>query len=250
MTPAPRRSIALVRRIIVGVIIGAFGLAAIGGIVVLLGAELGSAAGRVLGTTVIVGAFSVAVLCCAALAGRRLQVFGMVGAAISAIAALLVIWVIWYEGPWGDFVEGLFRVMWTAVAASVAFALASLLLLLADRTRSAVRVGLIVTLGLFGLVLAMIIIVIWWPDAVDREVFPRALGISAILAALGAVVVPVISLLMPERSAARLSAASVERIGMEAARLGVTSDELIERLLPGDSPTDAPSPPPPYIPQP
>lgn len=231
MTTAPRRGIAIARRVIVAVIIVAFGLAAIGGIIVLLGAELGATAGRVLGTTAVVGAFSVAVLCCVALVGRRLQIFGMVGASVSVIAALLVIWVIWYDGAWSDFWDGLLRTMWTGVAASVALALASLLLLLADRTRPAVRIGLWVTLALFAVVLGMIVFLIWWPEAVDSEIFPRVLGIASILAALGAVVVPVISLLMPEKRVAALSPSSVDRLAATAAREGVTPDELVDRLL-------------------
>lgn len=231
MTAAPRPGIAVARRVIVGVIVVAFALAAIGGIIVLLGAELGATAARVLGTTAVVGAFSVAVLCCVALIGRRLQAFGMIGAAVSVIAALPVIWVIWYDGPWGDFWEGLLRTMWTAVAASVALALTSLLLLLADRTRSAVRIGLVVTLALFAAVLGMIVFLIWWPEAVDSQVFPRVLGITSILAALGAIVVPVISLLLPEKRAAVLSPSSVHRLGAAATREGVTPDELVDRLL-------------------
>jgi len=65
----PRTSVSRLRRIVVAVIVVAFTLAAAGGIVVLLGGDLGETAGRVIGTTATVGAFSVAVLCCAALLG-------------------------------------------------------------------------------------------------------------------------------------------------------------------------------------
>lgn len=243
------------RRVIVIVIIASFGIAALGGIVVLLGAELGDTAARVLGTTAIVGAFSVAVLCCAALVGRSLQAFGVIGAAVSVVAAVLVIWMIWYRGDYGDAWEALMRFTWTAVAVSAGFALASLLLLLADRRQSAVRIGLAVTLGLFGVVLAMVVYLIWWSDTVDDEVFPRVLGIAAILAALGAVTVPVLSLLLRDRPArGGLSAHAVARIEAAAAQRGLHPDALVDRLLaaepPAPLPPASPSPSPPVPPLP
>ncbi|MET0735087.1 MAG: hypothetical protein ABWY55_05505 [Microbacterium sp.] len=239
---APRARVSTLRRVIVGVIIVSFGLAAIGGIVVLLGGSLGTAAGRVLGTTAVIGAFSVAVLCCAALAGKRLQVFGLVGAAVSVVAAALVVWVIWvpgFSGPGWDF---LFRTMWTAVAASAAFALASLLLLLADRRQAAVRIGLAITIVLFAVVLGMVVYLIWWGDTIRGDSFARVLGVFAILAALGAVVVPVISLLLRERPAETLSARARERLEAEARQRGITADELVDELLGAALPAAAPAP--------
>lgn len=232
MTPdaaGPRRTASLLRRVIVAIIVVSFGLAALGGIVVLVSGSLDETSARVLGTTAVVGAFSVAVLCCAALAGRRLQAFGLVGAAVSVVAALLVVWAIWSDGSIGD---GFWNILWTTVAMTAAFSLASLLLLLADRRRAAVRVGLTVTLALFAIVLAMVVFLIWWPESVDDEVFPRALGIAGILAALGAVVVPVISLLIRDRSSAGgLAPASLARLDAEAARRGVSTERLVDDLL-------------------
>ncbi|MDN3495533.1 hypothetical protein QL996_06310 [Planococcus sp. APC 4015] len=232
--PAPRSVLSTLRRVIVAVIVVSFALAAIGGIVVLLSGSLDETAGRVLGTTAVIGAFSVAVLCCAALAGRRLQTFGMLGAAVSVLAAILSIWAIWSGGYLGD---GFYQSLSTAIAATAAFSLASLLLLLADRRQTAVRVGLTITLALFAVVLAMVVYLIWWSDTVDDEVFPRALGIAGILAALGAVVVPVISLLLRDRPAvAGLPPASVARLEAEAARRGVTLERLVDELLDGAAP--------------
>ncbi|GAA3759353.1 hypothetical protein GCM10022240_09950 [Microbacterium kribbense] len=226
------RPLTLLRRTIVTLIIVAFGLAAIGGIIVLLGAELGDTALRVLGTTATVGAFSIAVLCCAALLSRPLRAVGVVGSIIAVLGAGLAVWQIWYDGEYGAAWENLMKVTWTAIAATVALSLASLLLLLADRRRSAVRVGLAVTLVLMAVVLGMIVWLIWAADTVDDQIFPRVLGVSSILAALGAVVVPVLSLLMPDVRRAGLSRATVDRIEAEAQRRGVTPDELVVGLLP------------------
>lgn len=231
-TPTPRQPVRMLRRVIVTVIIVSFGLAALGGIIVLLGGSLGPEAGRVLGTTAVVGAFSVAVLCCAALVGRRAQIFGTIGAMIAVLAAIGVVWMIWYEGDYGDLWLVVTRVVWTGVALSVAFAFASLLLLLADREQAAVRIGLAATLFLFGVVLAMTIYAIWWSDTIEGDAFGRVLGVFAILAALGAVIVPVVSLLLRSpRPRAGMSDASRARIEAEAARRGMTADDFVEWLL-------------------
>lgn len=234
----PRRgTVSMLRRVIVWIIIVSFGLAAIGGIVVLVGVPLGDEAGRVLGTTAVVGAFSVAVLCCAALIGRRLQAFGVVGAIVSVASAVLVIALIWYRGDGGGGLwDAFLRLNWTGVAASAAFALAALLLLLADRRQEAVRIGLIATLALFAVVLAMTIYAIWWSDTVSGDAYARVLGVFAILAALGAVVLPVMSLLLRDRAVSGLSEASLALLRAEAARRGVTVDALVDSLL--GSPAD------------
>ena len=114
-----RTPVSLARRIIVAVIVISFSAAAISGIVVLLGAELGPTAWRVLSTTSVVGAFSVAVLCCVSLLGRRLQTFGYIGAGVSVIAAVLVLVAVWGQPSWES--EGFWDSLWTAVAASVGF---------------------------------------------------------------------------------------------------------------------------------
>ena len=157
------------------IIVVSFGLAAIGGITVLLGGSLGEPAGKVLATTAIVGAFSVAVLCCASLLGRRLRAFGFAGVVISLATLAWSLVMLW--GADGlSFDEVMWKLLGTGIALTAASALASLLLLLADRRRPVVRVGLWVTLGLFAIVVAMVIYLIWAGD-VDSDVFPRALGI-------------------------------------------------------------------------
>ncbi len=124
------------------------------------------------------------------------------------------------------------KLTWTGVALTVAFAFASLLLLLADREQAAVRIGLVITLVLFAIVLAMTIYIIWWAETIDSDVYGRVLGIFAILAALGAVVVPVVSLLLrAPRPNDRLSEASRAMLEAEAARRGITADEFVARLV-------------------
>lgn len=252
-----RTPVSLARRIIVAVIVISFSAAAISGIVVLLGAELGPTAWRVLSTTSVVGAFSVAVLCCASLVGRRLQTFGYVGAGVSVVGAVLALVALWGQPTWEA--EGFWDALWTAVAASVAFSFASLLLLLADRRRTAIRVGLIVTLALFAIVFVMVVAPIW-TDEYGGELYSRVLGIVSILAALGAIVLPVLSLLLRERPAdprgephdATVSPASLAMLRAEAGRRGITPDELVDHLLRSASfePPPAYEPPSAYEPPP
>lgn len=232
-----RTAAMLARRIIVAVIIVSFSIAALSGIAVLLGSELGPTAWRVLTTTSVVGAFSVAVLCCVSLVGRRLQAVGYIGAGISVVAAVLVLVAVWGEPAWEG--QVFWDSLWTAVAASVAFSFGSLLLLLADRRRLIVRVVLVVTLALFAAMLLMVVVPLW-TDEYGGEAYSRTLGILAILAALGAIVLPVLSLLLRDRvhdtadvagTAPELSAASYEHLRAEAARRGMTPDELVESLL-------------------
>lgn len=234
-----------VRRIMVWVIVASFGLAAISGIVVLLGGDLGDAAARVIATTALVGAFSVAVLCCLSLVGRRVQIFGFVGAAASLLTLLLSLVMLWAQDVlFGDLV---FQWLWTGVSATAAASLASLLLLLADRQRSAVRVGLAVTLALFAVVLLMVWYLIWLSDTIQGEGFARVLGIAGILAALGGIVVPVLSLLLRDApavnaevdastpSTAGISPELTQRLIAEAARRGVSVEALVAPVLDADS---------------
>ncbi|GAA2005277.1 hypothetical protein [Microbacterium ulmi] len=232
MTGLPlHRRVTALRRALVAVIVVSFGLAAVLGIVVLLGAELGVLAGRVLGTTSVVGSFSIAVLCCAALLGRRGQSVGLAGVVVSVLTAALVVWVIWDEALRSAAWDPVFRVMWTGVAASAAFALASLLLLLGDRRRGTVRIGLATTLALIAILLGLTIWAIW-ARSIEWQIFQRVYGIVAILTALGAVVVPVLSLLLPDgRPGGGLSRELAARLAAEASRRGMTVEELVAPVL-------------------
>ncbi|NLG63618.1 MAG: hypothetical protein GX539_15375 [Candidatus Cloacimonetes bacterium] len=230
MTDQPARSTAtLLRRIVVGLIIASFGLAAVLGIIVLLGFPLGDSTGRVLLTTAIVGLFSVGVLCCASLLGRRTQVFGIIGAVVTALTGAFIVWMIWAD--FFHFEDVFFRAMWTGVAASAGFALSSLLLLLVDRRRPVVRVTLWITLILIGLLFVLTMFSVWIPEF-DWDNLIRVYGILAILVALGAIVVPVLSLLLPDTSRAALPHELAERLVAEAAAQGITVEQLVAPVLP------------------
>lgn len=243
MTADTTKRVTVLRRVLVWLIVASFGIAAVLGIVVLLGVEIGDTAGRVLATTATVGAFSVAVLCGATLLGRPAQAVGVAGVIVSILTAGFSVWLIWDDGLhyWDG--DGVLRTLVTGISATAALALASLLLLLSRRRRPAVRMGLTATLVLLALLLALTLYLTWATN-VDDEIFPRVYGIVAILTALGAVVVPVLSLLLPDAAAtapssldpASLDPALVARLQHAAARRGVTVEELVAPVLaePGD----------------
>lgn len=237
---APRIEFPRLRRVIVWVIVIAFGIAAIGGIIVLLGGSLDETSGRVLATTATVGGYSVAVLCCAALGGRRLQWFGFLGVAITLVTAILSIILIWADYVWNDGWDLIWRSMWTGLTLTAAWSLASLLLLLADRRRTAVVWGLRVTLALFVPIVGMVIYLIWLREGYPGEWFPRTLGVFGILAALGAITVPVLSIVLPDTrpapeappvDGAGLDPTLAARLIAEADRRGITVAELVAPVI-------------------
>ena len=68
-------------RLVTTLVIGSFSVAALLGIIALLGGgELGETEGHVLLTTVIVGVESIAMLCYLAVSGRPTAIVGLVGA--------------------------------------------------------------------------------------------------------------------------------------------------------------------------
>lgn len=233
--PGVRRVIVL-RRTLVWLIVASFGVAAVLGIAVLLAGELGETANRVLVTTVTIGAFSVAVLCGATLLGRPPQAVGIAGVVVSILTAGYFTALIWNGSSMRDWGDGL-RLQLTGVAATAALSLASLLLLLGGRRRPFVRVGLLVTLGLIALLLALTVYLVWSDESGDA--FMRLYGIVAILTALGAIVVPVSSLLLPDTSRPHASGVDpvlAARLTAAAERRGITMAELVAPVLAADEP--------------
>ncbi len=243
------------RRWVVGAIIASFSIAALGGIVVLLSGTWSDTAGKVLGTTALTGLFSVAVLCGVALLGKALQWFAWVTIVISITTLVVLLSQLWNDFAGGEYI---FKFNVTLCVLTAACAVASLLLLLIANDRQSVRLLLWVTISLIGVGVILSLLPVWQEEIGDQESYWRIIGVVWILAALGTVVLPVMSLLLrrtaqtdqqqidqqqgvqqqgvqqhsPSFALATLSPASVERIEAVAKAQGVTADELIERLLP------------------
>lgn len=185
------------RGAIYGIIIS-FSAAALVGIVALLGGDFGETQGRVVLTTVLVGAFSITALCHLAVADRAMRVVAAVGLLASAaglVFGLVLIWRDWDAPGFDDWL----RAFATAGILAVSVAHANLLLLLAGRRRRVIRVGLALTLVAIAVVAVMLILPILTDGDIpgpDGELYWRVAGIVGILDALGTVVVPVLAIFL------------------------------------------------------
>ncbi|MDN6380219.1 MAG: hypothetical protein L0K10_14955, partial [Brevibacterium aurantiacum] len=126
-------------------IVPTFSLAALGGIIVLLGDIESEIAYQVLATTALTGVFSVATFCGATLIGRRGKQFGVITIGLAVLALALALWFVWAEPydvdlPW--------KLLVTACLLSACTSVASLILLLVSNRSWTVRIALSITLCL------------------------------------------------------------------------------------------------------
>jgi uncharacterized membrane protein YwaF len=221
----------------VWIIVISFSLAAIAGILVLLGATLGETAYQVLATTSVVGGYSVLALCCAVLLGHRLQSVGVAGVAVVTVSLAFSLGAIWMPDFWRW--DGSWRGVVTGIVISIGTALVSLLMLLADSEIRAVRVSLWITVGLVIALAVCILLPIWGMQTGD--LYTRSVGILSILSALGAILSPVLALVLRGRNARTAVPASVLRtLVNEAGRRGVTIEQLVREAFPEAASADAP----------
>lgn len=173
------------RRVAATLTIGSFSIAALMGIVALLGGgDFGEGEARVLLTTLVVGCASICALCYLATAGTPFAPAGIGGAVVLVLptaTALILIWSDWE----GSDMEGLLKAFGIGVVGAVTLAQVCLLLAVAGR-REALRLLLGATIVL-AFVVAVIVsgLII---GEVDVDGVWRLLGIAAILDVLGTLV--------------------------------------------------------------
>jgi hypothetical protein len=221
------------RRAVVNGVIGSFSLAALIGIIALLGGgDFGQTEGRILLTTLIVGLQSVAALCYLALAGHRLAAVGIVGGAVSVAASALALVL-----TWGSDGESVVRAFGVTVTVAVSLAQASLLLALAARE----RIGALLAATLAAITVVGVLVLVPILDVGDPgSGFARVLGVLAILDVLGTVLVSATALFgrkratepQPGDTEPRLLSAALEVRVREAAReRGTSPAQLISDAL-------------------
>lgn len=215
---------------IVRLTIGSFSVAALLGVVALLGGgAFGRTEGRVLLTTLLVGVASVAVLCYLATGGTPFQAVGVAGGVVVVVPVVTALALIWGDlGPDPDDLVG--RTFGVGTTVSATLAQASLLLVLGGRARSAVRWLLAGTLVLAAVLAVGLSVILVVQDDPPGPVL-RGLGVVAILDVLGTVVVSALSrfgdrpdrvaVSISEEVAARLDAARGERSREEVVRAAV-----------------------------
>src|SRR5690606_21023493 len=117
-----------IRRGVVWAIILSFGIAALGGVAVLLSGAWTDLTAKVLATTALTGLFSVGVLCGAALFEKAGQWFGWVTVVISLGTLIQILAQLWTDFP---SLDRIYEWAITLCILTAACAVASLLLLLA-----------------------------------------------------------------------------------------------------------------------
>lgn len=222
------------RRLVATLTIGSFSIAALMGIVALLGGgEFGEGEARVLLTTLIVGSASICMLCYLATSGTRFVAVGVLGALALVVpvgTALVLVW-----SDWDDVPEGLLKTFGVGVVVAVTLAQICLLLSLAG-ARAGLRLILIATtvlaVVLAGLVSGLIL------EAFDGDSNFRLLGVVAILDVLGTLVTSALAKFggkddgAPGSSAQlRLSAVQSGRVRELARSTGRDPDDLVTEAV-------------------
>ena len=215
------------RRLVGTVVIVSFSIAALMGIAALLGAgDFGETEGRILLTTVIVGAESMAVLCYLATAETRWSLLGGLGGLVSLVAFGSALVLTWNDS--GDLDE-LWKVF--GVSLTIAASLAQASLLVAFESRRDNDILLLATLVMVTILAAMISGVILEVSDFD-DTFGRALGVVAILDALGTVILLAMGAFGGRRAGtATLSTGVEKRVQALAAERGISPDQLVNEAL-------------------
>lgn len=219
-------------------IIVSFSLAAIVGIIALLGGDFGETQGTIILTTLLMGATSITALCHLAIADRAMRVVGFVGLGASGVAlvtGLVLIWRDWNAPGFDDW----FTVFATAGVLAVSFAHANLILLLAGRRRRVIRIGVIVTLAMIAAVAIMIILPIVSegeiPGYGNEEWYWRLFGVVGILDVLGTVVVPVLAIFVKDAPAVAVVDSAAVGAGLApGAATGSPTSGPLSLTLPAD----------------
>jgi hypothetical protein len=219
------------RRAVVAVTVTSFSIAALLGIVALLGGEFGEGQVRVLLTTAAVGVASIAVLCSLATSESRYRAVGVVACAAVLVSLVLALLLVWSDGI-GE-AEGAYELFGVSVIVAGTLAQASLLLATSG-DRPWQRVVLWLTLLVAG-VLALVLSAIVLGASGDGDTVLRLIGVLAIADVLGTVVGGAGALgdrdgARPDRLAGapvELPAALAERVAAYAARTGRAPTDVV-----------------------
>lgn len=222
------------RTLIVRLTIGSFSLAALMGVVALLsGGAFGETEGKILMTTLLVGVASVLVLCYLATAGAWFQPVGLVGGVVlvaPVVAALVMLWADWE----GDPPLAVVRTFGVGGILAGTLAQASLLLVLVRDRAGAVRHLLSVTLALAAVLAGLTSALVLGLEP-DDDVYPRIVGVVAILDVLGTVVVSALTRFgptsAPHGTTVAVPADLAARLDARAEVAGRTRDEIVTEAL-------------------
>lgn len=244
--PAPPSGLRAFRRVAIIVIIVSLSITAVIGILTLVTGSFGPVQEQIMLTILVIGAASVAALCDLAVLGRRVRAVGIAGLVAAAVALVTVLILIWG----GSTSVPLAKTIGLASIAAASIAHASLLLLLSERRRPAVRIGLWITVALIALLLVLLYAAILSDGQVWSDGYTKLVGTVAILDVLGTIVVPVVSLFLRDTAASASLTVTVPpalaaRLGGAAQASGMSPEqfaiEAITRRLGASDSREAPS---------
>jgi hypothetical protein len=176
-----------VRTGVLATTIATFSVAALLGVVALLGSGFGETEARVLGTTCLVGGACLAVLCFLAVSATDYAPVGLLGGVVTLGTTVIGLVLLW-AGDWPG--DDLFRTFLVGIILAVALAQACLLLAVAATgTSTTVKVLLLLTLCVVALLAVLLCAAVF--DASGDLI--RLIGVLAILDVLGTVVVSALS---------------------------------------------------------
>lgn len=231
-----KRTIRGFRRVAVVAVVVSLAAAAALGIVALFSGDFGETQGKILGTTLLTGAFGVAALCHLAVVARPVRVVGILGLAVTAIAYAIGLMLVWRSGD-ADY-DLLLRAFGAAWVLAASFAHANLLLLMGRRRSRLLRIGLTATLVFVAVVAGMLLVPILTDGAIPgdgRDPYWRWFGAVAILDALGTIVVPIAALFLRDgRDRGAEDSITVTLSGdtaLRARRLAAERGEPVDRML-------------------
>jgi len=222
------------RRIAAILTIGSFSIAALMGIVALLGGgDFGEGEGKVLLTTLIVGSASICMLCYLATSGTRWAPVGVVGAVVALVPTLTALLLVWQD--WDSFEDGTLKTFGVGVTCAVSLAQICLLLALAGN-RDNLRLVLWATVGLAVVVACIVSGMIL--GEIDAEDIWRVLGVAAILDVLGTLVTIALAKFgdkdehpQPGRLQVTLGTEQAIALAQRARETGRSSDELVAEAV-------------------
>lgn len=190
------------RRAMIVAVVASLLVASLCGIVALLGGGFGDLQARIVATTLIVAAFGTSALCHLAVVTRAVRVLGFAGLAASVIAAGAALWLVWSGDELfeGDSDGSVLKTLLVATIVAISLAHANLLLLLAERRRTVIRTGLVLTLAAIAVVATMLALPVITDGAVGGgEWYWRWFGVAGIVDALGTIALPVLALVLRGR---------------------------------------------------
>lgn len=185
-----------VRSAIVKLTIASFSIAALLGVIALIGGgEFGDTQVRVLLTTLLVGVVSIAVLCYLSTGGTPFQAVGAFGGLVVLVPLVTAMLMIW--GDTDNVSDGVLKTFGVGSIVAGTVAQVCLLLALAARKGRTIKILLGLTLVVATLLAVILSVLVLGAEAGDA--LARIIGIIAIFDVLGTIVVAALSKFGPER---------------------------------------------------